>query len=46
MVNGLILFKGKLKETDFYQLDELKRKYDFKYEKKATEKKFEEKYMK
>lgn len=38
MVNGIILFKGGLKETDFYQNNEIRKRYDVFYEKQKNEK--------
>lgn len=45
MINSLILYKGILEDTDYYKLDEIKKKYDRMYQEQKSKKEFEEKYL-
>lgn len=45
MVNAIILYKGKLEDTDYYKLDTIKRKYDVMYEDEKAKREFEQKYL-
>lgn len=44
-VNGLVLFKGKLEETDYPRLKQIIEKYDFLYESQKKKQIYEEQYL-
>lgn len=46
MINGIILFKGQLEETDYPKIKEIHAKYNEIYAKEKLQKEFEERYLK
>lgn len=46
MINGIVLFKGELQDTDYPYLDEIRRDFDDIYDKENRKKIFKEKYLK
>ena len=46
MINGIVLFRGELKDTDYPYLDEIRREFDQHYDAEKRKKNFKDKYLK